>query len=49
MWRDSAIQSAGIFKGRLTERADFVNMHDRLMQIAAAEKTAFTDLSKIKL
>lgn len=49
MWRDSAIQSAGIFKGRLTERADFVNMHDRLMQIAATEKTAFTDLSKIKL
>ncbi|HMU76601.1 MAG TPA: BtrH N-terminal domain-containing protein [Bacteroidia bacterium] len=49
MWRDSAIQSAGIFKGRLTDRADFVNMHDRLMQIAEVEKDAFTKLSKIKL
>lgn len=48
MWRDAAVQAAGIFKGRLTKRSDFVNMHDRMLQVAEVEKQAFTQLSKLK-
>lgn len=48
LWRDAAVQAAGIFKGRLTQRADFVNMHDRMYQVADVEKEAFTQLSKLK-
>jgi len=48
LWRASAIQAAGIFKGRLTEQADFDNMGDRLIEISLLEKEAFKDLAKIK-
>lgn len=48
IWRGAAVQAAGIFKGRLTSRADFVNMHDRLMQVADVEKQAFTALGKMR-
>lgn len=48
IWRGAAVQAAGIFKGRLTTQADFVNMHGRLMQVAEVEKKAFTELGKVK-
>jgi hypothetical protein len=48
VWRGAAVQAAGIFKGRLTARADFENMAERMMDVAEIEKQAFTALSKIK-
>jgi hypothetical protein len=48
MWRGAAIQAAGIFKGRLNSKSDFVNMHDRMIEVAELEKSAFKALSKIK-
>jgi hypothetical protein len=48
LWRDSAVQAAGIYKGRLGSQADFDRMGDYLLEIAAMEKKAFTVLSKIK-
>jgi hypothetical protein len=48
LWRSAAVQAAGIFKGRLTEQADFNAMGDHLLEISELEKDAFTLLSKIK-
>ena len=48
MWRDAAVQAAGIYKGRLGSQADFDQMGDYLLQIAELEKQSFTALSKIK-
>ena len=48
LWRDSAVQAAGIYKGRLGSQADFDVMGDYLLEIAEMEKKAFTVLSKIK-
>lgn len=48
LWRDAAVQAAGIYKGRLSEQADFNVMGDQLLEIAEREKRAFTALSKIK-
>ncbi len=48
MWRNSAVQAAGIYKGRLSEQNDFDIMADYLFEIAELEKKAFTELSKIK-
>lgn len=47
MWRSSAIQAAGIYKGRITTQADFDVMGDMLFEIADIEKEAFKDLSKL--
>jgi hypothetical protein len=49
LWRDSALQMAGIYKGRLTTQKDFDDSADILNEIAALEKQAFKELSKIKL
>lgn len=49
LWRDSALQMSGIYKGRLTEQKDFEACADLLVEISAVEKDAFKDLSKIKL
>lgn len=49
LWRDSAVQMAGIYKGRLTEQSDFNNSAAILDEIASVEKEAFTRLSKLKL
>ena len=49
LWRDSALQMAGIYKGRITAQKDFEVCADILNEIAAVEKKAFQDLSKIKL
>jgi len=48
LWRDAAVQAAGIYKGRLGSQQDFNIMGDYLLEIAELEKKAFTVLSKIK-
>ena len=48
MWRNAAVQAAGIYKGRIGSQADFDVMGDYLLQISEIEKKAFEALSKIK-
>ena len=48
-WRDSALQMAGIYKGRITEQKDFDECADIMNEISAIEKQAFQELSKLKL
>ncbi len=48
LWRSAAIQSAGIYKGRLGSQADFNVVGDHLDEIANLEKQAFESLAKIK-
>lgn len=48
MWRNAAVQSAGIYKGRLSKQEDFNLLGDYLIEIAEVEKQAFQALSKIK-
>ncbi len=48
LWRNAAVQAAGIYKGRIGSQADFNVMGDYLLQIAEVEKKAFQALSKIK-
>ncbi len=48
LWRDAAVQSAGIYKGRLSSQEDFNTVSNYLYEIAEIEKQAFTALSKIK-
>lgn len=48
MWRNAAVQAAGIYKGRIGSQADFDVMGDSLIEIAGVEKTAFQALSKLK-
>jgi len=48
LWRTSAVQAAGIYKGRLGSQDDFNLMGDYLLEIAELEKTAFKALSKVK-
>lgn len=47
LWRDAAVQAAGIYKGRIGSQHDFDVMGDYLLQIASIEKDAFDALSKI--
>ena len=47
LWRDAAMQAAGIYKGRITSQQDFDIMGDHLLEIAGIEKNAFKALSKI--
>jgi hypothetical protein len=49
LWRDSAMQMSGIYKGRLTSQKDFIDSANILREISALEKDAFQRLSKIKL
>lgn len=48
MWRDSALQMSGIYKGRLTEQKDFNTCAQLMEEISAVEKKAFQELLKIK-
>src|SRR5690606_9303858 len=48
LWRKSAVQAAGIYKGRLTSQEDFNVMGDILLEAAEIEKEAFVALSKLK-
>ncbi len=47
LWRNAAVQAAGIYKGRLGSQEDFNVMGDYLLEISEIEKKAFKDLSKI--
>ena len=47
LWRASAVQMAGIYKGRLTQQKDFNDTADMLLEIYETEKNAFKKLSKI--
>lgn len=49
MWRDSAVQMAGIYKGRLSAQEDYNHSADILNEISAIEKEAFLQLDKIKI
>lgn len=49
LWRSSAVQMAGIYKGRLTEQKDFDNVADILCEISEVENAAFQQLAKLKL
>jgi Domain of unknown function (DUF4872)/Butirosin biosynthesis protein H, N-terminal len=48
LWRNAAVQAAGIYKGRIGSQADFDLMGDNLIQISEVEKNAFRALNKIK-
>jgi hypothetical protein len=47
LWRNAAVQAAGIYKGRLGSQADYDVMGDHLIKISEIEKEAFKTLSKI--
>ena len=49
LWRNAAVQAAGIYKGRITAQADFDMMGDYLLEVSELEKRAFTQLSRLKL
>lgn len=48
LWRDSALQMSGIYKGRLKSQKDYDDCADILNKISKVEKDAFKQLSKIK-
>ncbi len=48
LWRNAAVQAAGIYKGRISSQGDFNVMGDYLFEISDLEKEAFRSLSKIK-
>lgn len=49
LWRDSALQMSGIYKGRLGSQKDYDDSALLLNEISKVEKDAFKQLSKIKL
>lgn len=49
LWRDSAVQMAGIYKGRLTQQSDYNHTATILEEISEIEQQAFRQLSKMKL
>lgn len=48
MWRNTAMQMAGIYKHRLTEQKDFEIVSDMMLETSEIEKSAFKKLSKLK-
>lgn len=48
LWREGAIQAAGIYKGRLGSQEDYNKMGDYLLEISEIERNAFTALNHIK-
>lgn len=49
LWRDCAVQMAGVYKGRLTEQKDFDDIADLMINISEVEKQAFKELGSLKL
>jgi hypothetical protein len=47
LWRDSALQMSGIYKGRLNSQKDYDDCASLLNEISNVEKEAFKQLSKI--
>lgn len=48
LWRASAIQMAGIYKGRISAQSDFNTSAGMLDEISELEKAAFVKLGKLK-
>ncbi|MBC7887744.1 MAG: BtrH N-terminal domain-containing protein [Ferruginibacter sp.] len=48
LWRNAAVQAAGIYKGRIGSQHDFDVMGDQLLEISEVEKKAFQALSRVK-
>ena len=49
LWRDSALQMSGIYKGRITAQSEFEKSAAILFEISELERKAFKDLSKIRI
>jgi len=49
LWRQNAVNMAGVFRGRNTGQADFDRISDVMLDIYKIEKEAFNDLKKLKL
>lgn len=49
LWRNAAVEMAGIYKGRLGEQHDFDKVADMLIEIHHIEKQAFKELFKLRL
>lgn len=49
MWRSSAVEMAGIYKGRITKQEHFNHLADILLEISETEKQAFKKLAKLNL
>jgi len=49
LWRASAINMGRIYKGRLNDQKDYDQSADMLDEIAAIERQAFKNISKLKL
>ena len=47
LWRASAIQMAGIYKGRINQQSDFNQSAEMLYEISELEKEAFIKLGKL--
>jgi hypothetical protein len=48
LWRQNAVNMAGVFRGRSTEQADFDHIADIMVEIHQVEKQAFKELKNIK-
>jgi hypothetical protein len=48
LWRTTAVQAAGIYKGRISSQEEFNLMGDYLIEIAEIERNAFRALHNIK-
>lgn len=48
LWRNAAVQAAGIYKGRITEEKDFLELKDIIINTYNVEREAFRALNKIK-
>ena len=48
LWRSSAVQMAGIYKGRITEQSDFALAAEMMIEISHVEEQVFKKLKKLK-
>ena len=48
LWRQNAVNMAGVFRGRTTEQKDYNNIADVMTEIYQVEKNAFKQLEKIR-
>jgi hypothetical protein len=49
LWRQNAVNMAGVFRGRSTEQKDFNHIADMMIEIHHVEKNAFKELAKLQL
>ncbi len=48
LWRQNAVNMAGVFRGRTTEQKDYDHIADVMTEIYQVEKNAFKQLEKIR-